>query len=1386
LSGIVADIAYNKSGLFELLCKIAARERIHLTLLPIIVVAISALCLAPLCAAQGDYEIRNAIVTPEYGYEDFTYSADVSMSEQAASRVGVVAVTQFSLKLIVYNDGKEVQTDQVDQIGMKKTSFSFGPYNFKNRFGITETENASFKLIFYAAGQKVAETKKLLGPIVKPPTSTGIQYDKTPYFFQGLTVSAGFKDQDGLDPKPTCHMVITGPLGKSDSKTWTTDDISCRSSGKSGYACTLNEDLSSYRDGGNFSFMLVYNNLKMSPLTFGPYNITLRPYAPTSEAPRVARNLDYTNFTITSTVKDASAKMEASNPIGRLIISHPNKGEITYTSSEPEISGDKLAFIWTQDSIPALFNKSDVLLSKQAPFTARLEYTNDKYDLSARSSNVTFNVVEEVPKLVNPSIPENVYVSTGETNDQDMDVTVAFSKGPGDLIVRLTGPNMNINTTERPTPLSGNKYLYKWQIAFDDLHVNNNYTLSLSFVSDLVEGGRYDFDDSKIIHVSPISVKFLQGSVTAPSGQWNDSYTYSSKIDSTVPVKVQLQVYDPCSNDWIAKQTKDLGVGTSQVLNWTNQTFAYECQEMSESPAKYRFKAIFAGEVIATSRAYDGPSFASAEPYLVSIEPEDDPMQVYVSDEGATASVSAIVDYAGGRGQATLRLTGPDGNLKMEEQGRETAEGRNRYRYDWSLPFDESDVKKSFNLSIIYRHATLTGDYPLVQKTVTVLPIAIDFSDGRTSPEKGRWNDTFIYSAQVNSSVNATARLEVYNPCTHTWVQRASGKITAGENRLNMTAKPFKSRCSDSEGEQSSFRFAASFEDRTTESEVYFGPTISGGQPKLISFDIKEPILHVTKDEPGYQLVKAVVDFPQGQDAMELTITDSNRTPVTEEMNVAYLGATQYLYTWSKEFSTDDAGNYTIAIRNAHTTTAGGTVTAEGTMRVVSEEERVSGLEPKAIGDVDYQPVLFVTPEKGAIQKFSARVFSPGGQGAMTLALTGKDRNREAEMNVTDLGGNVYRYDYEQPFDSASASNSYVFTLAYELNGKRYSLFDEHRMQVALEGTQPEPIWEPKLVLDYDATLYVPAGGKADQSIHATINYSESGGILKLNLTGPGKNIIRNLGDKKIGVDKYLYEAVEQFDDSDIGNNFTISLTFNHSGLGDYRFADHYMRVLKKAPLTQPATSGTGNEGTTNHVFNDSTVSLIGNVTPEHGVIQAWDEKDMLHASTYTLIMENWSSQQVPWIELSVKAPGSNQPWKIVGDKKRYDPSTGSVSWTLKPFWETPFLGKAEYRFLIDGAETQAFEGPNIIAIISNAGDSLNGQLHDFQATVNSSENLTVCLVGGNSAIPELIKTWTKKGQCYGYSSGDGEKPFEWHITESLVPPYYDFDIQRNSTEPLP
>ncbi len=78
-----------------------------------------------------------------------------------------------------------------------------------------------------------------------------------------------------------------------------------------------------------------------------------------------------------------------------------------------------------------------------------------------------------------------------------------------------------------------------------------------------------------------------------------------------------------------------------------------------------------------------------------------------------------------------------------------------------------------------------------------------------------------------------------------------------------------------------------------------------------------------------------------------------------------------------------------------------------------------------------------------------------------------------------------------------------------------------------------------------------------------------------------------------IGIDSYLYQAAVPFEGKHIGNNYTLSLAFNHSTLGsDFRFADRYMRVLKKAALSQP-----GQPGATG-IFDESKVTVIGNITP--------------------------------------------------------------------------------------------------------------------------------------------------------------------------------------------
>jgi len=913
----------------------AQREQSNPTLLLLIVSIISALSLVTPCAAQSGYEIRNAAVTPEYGYEDFTYTAQVWMSEEAARQVGLIAVTKFSMKLNIYDQGQLVYSESSpSQTGMSQTSFSFGPYSFKDRFAIAGTSNATFEFIFYAGGSQVAKTTRIKGPIVQPPTMTGTpSFEKKPYFFQGISVSAGFKDLEGLNPKPTCHLEITGPLGTADSRSWTTADVSCQSSGKSTYSCSVAEDLSSYRTGGDFTFKLVYNNLKVDPLTYGPYNISLQPYNPALEKVTIPKLLDYTNFTIQAYVKDAGAKMIGGIPDGsvaKMIISHPQKGELAYDSPEPRMQGSSLVYEWTNDNIPPLFNRSDVQLSKAAPFQAKVVYRNENWDYQAEKSNITFKVVEEIPKL-ELQYPSTVYVRTGESTSQDIIATVAFSKGSGDMNLHLSGTDLSMNLTEKGAPLGGNRYQYKWQVTFDDRHINNNYTLALSFVHPMLEGGRFAFED-KTIRVSPLSVQFAEGHVSPTTGLWNESYTYSLKIDTTiVPLEVRLQTYDLCSSEWTDKGAKKATIESSW-LNWTVKPFGYECKEMQQEGAKFRFKASFAGNDYA-SKPYQGPTFKGGSPVLISLD--SDPVVYVLEGSESSSSIQAVVEYGAGQGQATLRLTGPEKSIEETSQG--IALGGNRYRYDWSLPFEEADIGKSFNYTISYKHPSIAAEIRLAEKEIDVQAISINFGDATVAPVKGKWNESYTYSVPVKSSVDMKVALEVYNPCSKEWVERASGTASTGNSLVNLTARPFKYKCAEAEGKEASYRFVAGFAGARFESEVYTGPLISGGKPELVSLDYA-PIIYVTEDVPVYQVVKAIVDSPLGPGTVVLSINgpDMNSTEVGKE---AILSGQRYAYTWSIPFGIENAGNHTLSLRYLHPEVAGGEISfPEQSMRVAKGE----------------------------------------------------------------------------------------------------------------------------------------------------------------------------------------------------------------------------------------------------------------------------------------------------------------------------------------------------------------------------------------------------------------------------------------------------------------
>ncbi|MBN1235423.1 MAG: hypothetical protein JW999_05150, partial [Methanotrichaceae archaeon] len=331
-----------------------------------------------------------------------------------------------------------------------------------------------------------------------------------------------------------------------------------------------------------------------------------------------------------------------------------------------------------------------------------------------------------------------------------------------------------------------------------------------------------------------------------------------------------------------------------------------------------------------------GPTFKGGSPALISLD--SDPV-VYVSPGSESASsIVAVVEYGAGQGQATLRLEGPEKSL--EETSRGVILGGNRYRYEWSLPFDEADIGKSFNYTISYEHPSLAAELPLAEKTIAVKEISITFADATVMPAKGRWNDTYVYSVPVSTSVEMKIALEIYNPCRWEWGERASGTISPGESLFNLTAQPFQYKCADAEGKEAGYRFVAHMAEERFESRVYSGPLINGGKPELVSLDYS-PVLYVTEYAPANQVVKAIVDSPLGSAAANLTISGSEMN-FEQQSEGAFLGGQRYAYTWSIPFDIDNVGEHIISLRYLHPEIAGGAITfPEQSMRVIKAEVKV-------------------------------------------------------------------------------------------------------------------------------------------------------------------------------------------------------------------------------------------------------------------------------------------------------------------------------------------------------------------------------------------------------------------------------------------------------------
>jgi hypothetical protein len=140
-----------------------------------------------------------------------------------------------------------------------------------------------------------------------------------------------------------------------------------------------------------------------------------------------------------------------------------------------------------------------------------------------------------------------------------------------------------------------------------------------------------------------------------------------------------------------------------------------------------------------------------------------------------------------------------------------------------------------------------------------------------------------------------------------------------------------------------------------------------------------------------------------------------------------------------------------------------------------------------------------------------------------------------------------------------------------------------------------------------------------------------------------------------------------------------------------------------------------------------------------------------------------------PWIELMVRSPNSS--WRVVGEKKQYDPSQGPVSWKVKPFVNESFFGEPEFRFKIDGLETQTFRGPEIAVIYDEPGWSKTGTKYSYWAWFNATENLTIDLVYSDDG-----QRWTPANRPQNYAANSGRIKKTWPEQDGHN--VFEFDIK--------
>ena len=375
-----------------------------------------------------------------------------------------------------------------------------------------------------------------------------------------------------------------------------------------------------------------------------------------------------------------------------------------------------------------------------------------------------------------------------------------------------------------------------------------------------------------------------------------------------------LVINHPTKGEMTFNNSAPTSDGKYLVFGWDKSAVSFEKSDVLLS----RQKPIQTHLVYWNDNRKYGANSSNYSFILVNVTPvlteTHDSVLHITGSETTQEKIRAYVTYAKGMGDLKVSIVGPNGRNETILKG--SPAGGNKYQYDLSLPFNRRQAG-NYTISFAYIHDSLEGgSYEFDQKpeySFQVVPIFIEFKNGSVSQSRGRWNSSYSYTVEVNSSVEANAILQIYNPCSSEWADAGDAqKIKTGASKITWTIQPFAYNCD--ELNSGKYRFRANYlENDFPSTRVYEGPQIINDEVQLLSLEYSSPV-YVPIGSQSEQTIRAMVRSPLGSGKVRLGISGPEMN-FNETKSGTALGDDSYQYEWTVPFNDSHVDhNYTLSL----------------------------------------------------------------------------------------------------------------------------------------------------------------------------------------------------------------------------------------------------------------------------------------------------------------------------------------------------------------------------------------------------------------------------------------------------------------------------------------